>query len=171
MNLLKDLETYDKDSNGAGITTLRVIVEIPKGSLIKYELDPTGRYMTAVRAMHHKFPYAYSYGCIPQTLGGDNDPLDAIILYNEPFYPGTVLNCKVIGVITTEDKGEEDDKILCLPYFDKSTTVQIKKVIKYLNEYKYPDQEGTYIKQVFGVREANNLIKAAMKAFKEEIKK
>lgn len=167
MNLYKDLETYDHDSNGAKITTLRVIVEIPRGSLIKYELDPTGRYMTAVRAMDKKYPYIYSYGCIPQTLGGDNDPLDAIIIYDQPFQSGTVLNCKVIGVVTTEDKGEEDDKILCIPYFDKKTKVEIKKILNYLNNYKYPNQEGTFIKQVLGIREANQIIKKSMKNFKE----
>lgn len=170
MNLYKDLETYDHNSNGAGITTLRVIVEIPKGSLIKYELEASGEYMTAVRAMHHKYPYPYSYGSIPQTLAGDNDPLDAIIVYDEPFYPGIVLNCKVVGVVTTIDNGEQDDKIICIPYFDKSTSVEIKKILKYLNEYKYPYNDTTQIGKVYGAKKANELISEAIKNFKENNK-
>ena len=168
MNLYRDLETYDNDSNGAKIKTLRVIVEIPKGSLIKYELEPDGRYLTAVRAMDNKYPYEYSYGCIPQTLGGDNDPLDAIVIYREPIYPGVVLNCKVIGVVTTVDMGEEDDEILCIPYFDNSTQIEIKKILKYLREYKYPQQDSTTVGKVYGAKKAKEIIAEAMNNYKEK---
>lgn len=169
MNYWKDLETYDHDSNGAGITTLRVVIEIPKGSFLKYELDPKGEYLTVVREMHHKYPYPYNYGSIPQTLGGDNDPLDAIVLCDEPIAPGTVFNCKVIGVVTTIDHGEEDDKILAVPYYYNSGEVNLKKILNYLNNYKYPDNDTTEIKEVLGVREANRIIKEAIKNFKEKI--
>lgn len=170
MNLWKDLSTYDEDSNGAKATTLRVIIEIPKGSLLKYELDPTGSYMTIVRAMDRKYPYEYNYGCIPQTLGGDNDPLDAIVIYKEPIYPGTVLNCNILGVVTTTDNGKEDDKIICVPYFDLPVDLDLRRIINYLNNYKYPYQKGTFVKKVYGKVVAEKIIEKAMKRFQEENK-
>ena len=105
MNLWKDLTAWDSDTNGAKITTLRAVIEIPLGSIIKYELSPKGDTFTAVREMNKKYRYIYNYGSIPGTLGGDNDPLDVIVIYPEPISAGTVLNCKVVGVVKTVDKG------------------------------------------------------------------
>ena len=170
MNYLKELETWDLDSNGAGIKTLRVIVEIPKNSSLKYELTPCGKYMTIVRAMHHRYKYPYNYGSIPQTNGGDNDPLDAIVVYKRPIAVGTILNCLVVGVIKTVDNGEVDDKILCVPYFDHPSKINIKKILKYLNHYKYPDQDSTTIKEVLGPHSAIEIIENSIKSFKEKYK-
>lgn len=170
MNLWKDLETLDTNTNGANITTVRVLVEIPKGSELKYELDPEGKYMTIVRKMHPKYRYIYNYGMIPQTLGGDNDPLDAIILGDETFEVGSIINCKLVGAIKTIDQGEEDDKLLCIPYFSNLKKVNIKKIIKYLNNYKYPHQKGTKVLGLISGDEAFKLLEKAMKNFKENIK-
>ena len=167
MNLLRDIETRTTDKKN-GINLIRVIVEIPIGSEVKYELDPSGSYMTAVRLMNKKYKYIYSYGCLPKTLSGDNDPLDAIIICDSYFSPGTVLSCIPIGIVLTEDQGEEDDKVLCIPSFCIPKKINIKKILKYLNHYKYPFQKGTYIKRVLGVDEANKAIELAIENFKEK---
>lgn len=167
MNLLHDLPAYDADTNGAGITTLRMVVEIPKGSIHKYEYNPLG-YMTIVRDLHEDYQYPFNYGFIPQTLGGDNDPLDAILFSKEPIASGTVVNCKVLGVIKTEDMGEMDDKILLIPHWIDEGSIDLKCILKYLNTYKYPKQEGTYITQVLGVEEANKLIAEAIENYKNK---
>ena len=172
MNLWKDLTAFDHDTNGAKTVTLRAVVEIPKGSLIKYELTPDGSAMTAVREMNKRYRYIYNYGFIPGTLCGDNDPLDVIIIYPEPVVSGTVLNCEVLGVVKTIDRGEEDDKILAIPYFYKVKNLkkELEKIIKYLNHYKYPDQKGTYITELLGYGPALGLIDKAIKNFKENVK-
>lgn len=170
MNLWKDLPTIDKDTNGAEISTIRVIIEISKGNSLKYELNSTGDYLTVVREMHPKYKYIYNYGMIPQTLGGDNDPLDAIIIYDKPLIEGSVINCKVLGVVKTIDQGEVDDKILCIPYFSKKKKVNIDKIIKYLNNYKYPNQKGTEVIGLLDSNKALELIHKAIKDFKEKIK-
>lgn len=171
MNLWKNLTAWDGDTNGAKITTLRAIIEIPLGSIIKYELSPTGDTFTAVREMNKRYKYIYNYGSIPGTLGGDNDPLDVIVIYPEPISTGTVLNCKVVGVVKTIDKGEQDDKILAVPYFYKPKRLRkwLKKIIRYLNHYKYPDQEGTYITELLGPEKAVELINQAIINFKENV--
>lgn len=170
MNLWKDLSPIDLDTNGAKIVTVRAVIEIPKGSLIKYELTPDGSAVTAVREMDPKYRYIYNYGFIPGTLGGDNDPLDAIVIYPEPVTQCTVLNCKLLGVIKTIDKGEEDDKILVTPYFynPKNIKKEIKNIVNYLNHYKYPDQEGTYITEVKDGLEAIEVLRVARDRFMEE---
>jgi inorganic pyrophosphatase len=171
MNLWKDLPAWDRDTNGAKITTLRAVIEIPLGSIIKYELSPKGDTFTAVREMNKRYRYIYNYGSIPGTLGGDNDPLDVIVIYPEPVLAGTVLNCKVVGVVKTIDKGEQDDKILAIPYFYKPKRLRwwLKKIIKYLNNYKYPDQKGTYITGLLGPEEAVELVNQAIINFKENV--
>ena len=63
--------------------------------------------------------------------------------------PLTILNCKVIGIIKMTDNGEEDNKLLCVPVFDIPKKVKLKKILKYLNNYKYPNQEGTQIDGVY----------------------
>ena len=168
MNFL-ELPAIDNDSNGADIKTVRVLVEIPKGSRLKYEYNPGG-YMTIVRDLNWRYPYPYNYGCVCGTLGGDNDPLDVIIIYNKKIQSGTVLNCKIIGVITTIDNGEEDDKLLAIPYFSnpKKVKINFKKIIHYLNNYKYPNQKGTYIKQLYGPKEAIKILKEAIIAFENK---
>lgn len=155
-NHLKTLPAYADD------LIINVVVEIPKGDRLKYEYSENGEYLTVVRELHPRYRYPFNYGFIPQTLAGDKDPLDAIVIHKESFAPGTILRCKVIGVITTIDQGEEDDKILCVPVFSKPTRINIKKVFNYLNHYKYPYQKGTYVKAVLGPLEAYKRIKCSV---------
>ena len=167
MNLLKDLTAYDGDTNGSKETTLRVLIEVPKGSIHKYEYDTRG-FFTIVRELSPKYSYIYNYGCIPQTLGGDGDNLDAIVLSTEPIASGTIVNCKVLAAVKTIDKGEIDDKIICVPYYVKTGKVNIKRIINYLNHYKYPHQQGTEVLDVILAKEAYKLINEAILRYTKE---
>ena len=120
MNLLTDISPIAENSK-----LIRVLVECEKGSVHKYEYDPRG-VLTVVRDLNKKYKYPYNYGCIPNTLAGDNDPLDVIIISNESFVPTTVLNCQVIGMIKMIDNGEEDNKILCIPSFNHVKKIKLK---------------------------------------------
>ena len=167
MNLWRDLKAIDHYTNGAKIDTIRAIVEIPKGSILKYEYEPSGRYLTIVREMKKRYRYPFNYGIIPQTLAGDEDPLDAIIIYDQPIPAGTVVNCKIYGVIRMIDNGQEDDKILCIPYFGLNKKVNLKKICYYLDHYKSPYQEGTVTVGIEGYKEAEKTVNGSIKRFKE----
>lgn len=167
MNLLNELEPFDLDSNGSHKKTLRVLIEIPKGSNHKYEYNPLG-YLTIVRDLDPKYRYPVNYGSVPMTLAGDNDPIDALVFSDEPICAGTIVNCEVVGVIKTVDNGEQDDKILAVPYYDHSPSVDLYKIVKFLKEYKFPYQSGTEIKEVLGRKEAIALIEEAAENFKKE---
>src|SRR3954469_18588784 len=89
-----------------------VVVEVPKGSKNKYELDkPTGL-IRVDRVLFSSVQYPANYGFIPRTYCEDHDPLDVLILGQEPVTPLTLLMAKPIGVMKMVDQGEADDKII-----------------------------------------------------------
>jgi inorganic pyrophosphatase len=105
-------------SAGKTPNELNVIVEIPKGSQNKYEVDKETGLVKLDRVLFSPFFYPAEYGMVPQTLGKDGDPLDALVLVTNPTYPGVLIETRVIGVLKMVDKGEVDDKILCVPLHD-----------------------------------------------------
>lgn len=97
---------------------LDIIVEIPKGSRNKYELDKeTGR-IRLDRTIFSSMHYPADYGFIPNTLALDGDPLDVLVLVTEPTFPGCLIEVKPIGVFHMEDEKGPDEKIICVPIKD-----------------------------------------------------
>ena len=95
------------------------VIEIPRGSRNKYEVDHiTGR-VHLDRVLFTPFVYPVDYGFFDKTLGGDGDPLDALVLLEFPVFPGVVVDVRPVGVLPMEDDGGIDEKILCVPVKDK----------------------------------------------------
>lgn len=100
---------------------VNVIIEIPRGTRRnKYEVDKaTGRiFLDRVNGVHVTFPQDYGY--IPDTLCEDGDPLDVLIVIDEPLFPGVVVRARPIGVFYMVDDGEKDEKLICVPADDVS---------------------------------------------------
>jgi inorganic pyrophosphatase len=98
--------------------TVTVIVEIPTGSRNKYEMDhETGR-ITLDRMLFTATRYPADYGFIEGTLGGDGDPLDALVFVSEPTFPGCVIRARPVGMFKMSDEKGPDEKILCVPLKD-----------------------------------------------------
>lgn len=97
---------------------INVIVEIPKGSMNKYEYDKDSNIIKLDRVLFSPLHYPGDYGMIPQTLGEDGDPLDALVLVTNPTYPGVLIEARPIGLLRMNDSGTMDDKILCVPVND-----------------------------------------------------
>ncbi|MCH0540705.1 inorganic diphosphatase [Streptomyces sp. MUM 203J] len=95
-----------------------VCIEIPKGSRNKYEVDhETGR----IRLDRHLFTstvYPADYGFVEGTLGEDGDPLDALVILDEPTFPGVLVKCRAVGMFRMTDEAGGDDKLLCVPAGD-----------------------------------------------------
>lgn len=109
--------SYGKDAPD----TVNVVIEIPRGTKRnKYEVDKkTGRiFLDRVNGAH--FYYPYDYGYIPDTLCEDGDPLDAMIVIDEPLFPGVVVPARPIGVLYMVDDNEADEKLVCVPEDDIS---------------------------------------------------
>lgn len=95
--------------------TFNVLVEIPRGSKNKYEVDQeTGR-ITLDRELFTAMGYPDDYGYIEGTLGEDGDPLDALVMVKNSVFPGCVIECRAVGLYHMEDEEGGDDKVLCVP--------------------------------------------------------
>jgi len=98
--------------------TIIVMVEIPKGSRNKYEYDPQKNILKFDRMLFSSVHYPSDYGCIPDTLAEDGDPLDALVLVWEPTFPGCHIESRPVGLFKMVDEKGVDDKILCVPIND-----------------------------------------------------
>ena len=98
--------------------TLTVVVEIPKGSRNKYELDHVTGQIMLDRMLFTSMQYPADYGFIEGTLGGDGDPLDALVFVGEPTFPGCRIRVRAVGMFRMSDEKGPDEKILCVPLRD-----------------------------------------------------
>jgi inorganic pyrophosphatase len=99
-----------------------VMIEIPQGSQVKYELDKESGAMMVDRFLFTPMAYPAAYGFIPETLADDGDPADAMVLLPAPVVPGAVVRARPIGVLLMEDEAGQDEKIICVPH-DKLHTL------------------------------------------------
>ena len=94
---------------------VKVQIEIPLGHNIKYEIDYTTNELICDRFLHGPFAYPFNYGYICGTIGGDGDPLDAVVICNRSILPTCFIDCKIIGGLITRDEKGQDEKILLVP--------------------------------------------------------
>jgi len=95
-----------------------VVVEIPKRSRNKYEYDERGGFIKLDRVLYSSLHYPGDYGFIPRTLHEDGDPLDVLVMTNEPTFAGCVIEARPLGIFHLQDRGKLDDKILAVPHTD-----------------------------------------------------
>lgn len=155
---------------------IHVVIEMTKGSENKYEYDgDLGAFMLN-RVLYAFFPC--DYGFIPQTLDLDGDPLDLILLINQPTFTGCIATARPIGVMEMLDEGREDSKILAVsttdPRFKSLHDVEevqesiIKQLTYFFNHYKEPEGKQTRVLGWKGKDEAKKLILRTMERYKEE---
>ena len=91
-----------------------VVIEIPAGSRNKYEIDHATGEIRVDRMLFTSTRYPYDYGFVKNSLSLDGDPLDALVLLDEPTFPGCVVSCRVVGMYHMQDEAGGDDKLLCV---------------------------------------------------------
>lgn len=111
MNLLHDIPAGTADQ-------MNVIVEIPKFSKNKYEIDKETGIIALDRVMHTAQDYPFDYGFVPQTLFDDGDALDVVLLTTHPLAPGILVKARPVAVMEMIDGGERDDKVVAVPVDD-----------------------------------------------------
>lgn len=107
MNLLHDIDPGTKEE-------MNVIIEIPKGSHNKYEIDKKTGLIKLDRVMHTAQEYPLDYGFVPQTLWDDGDALDVVVLTTYPLVPGLLVEARPIGIMHMTDGGEADEKVIAV---------------------------------------------------------
>ena len=94
---------------------INVFIEIPQGSLVKYELDKDSGYIFVDRFAFTTMGYPANYGFVPNTISGDGDPVDVLVLSVQPVAPGTVIPATPIGLLEMEDEAGVDAKVIAVP--------------------------------------------------------
>lgn len=94
---------------------VNVVIEIPQGSLVKYELDKETGFIVADRFHYTAMPYPFNYGFVPNTMAGDGDPVDVMVVSSQPLAVGIVISVRVIGMLEMEDEAGVDTKIIAVP--------------------------------------------------------
>ena len=95
---------------------INVVIEIPKGSAVKYEIDKESGALVVDRLLFTPMAYPAAYGFIPGTLADDGDPADALVLIPVSVVPGAVIRARPIGLLQMEDEAGQDEKIVCVPH-------------------------------------------------------
>ncbi len=111
MNYLHDIESGDE-------TKMNVIIEIPKGSKNKYEIDKATGIIALDRVYHTTQDMPFDYGFVPQTLWDDGDALDVVVLTTHPLASGILVRVRPVGIMHMVDSGESDAKIIAVPVKD-----------------------------------------------------
>lgn len=94
---------------------INVLIEITAGSKNKYEYDKDLQAFALDRVLYSSVQYPYDYGFVPNTLADDGDPLDGMVMIDQPTFPGCVIAARPIGMLEMIDGGDRDEKILCVP--------------------------------------------------------
>lgn len=160
---------------------VNVIVEIPKGSKNKYEIDKETGLIKLDRAMKSSQDYPFDYGFVPQSLWEDNDALDVILLTTYPLFPGILVEARPVAVMRMIDGGEGDDKIIAVPKddprFDEVLDLQdinkhtIKEIQHFLETYKSIENKSVVISGVEGKAAAQEAVLKGLQMYKDKFVK
>ena len=154
-----------------------VIIEIPKGSKNKYELDKETGLLRLDRVLHSAVYYPADYGFIPRTSCDDGDPLDALVLSQEPVYPLTIVEARAIGVMRMRDEKGIDDKIVAVSvrdpafadYRDKAELPGhvLREVRRFFEDYKSLEHKQVIVEDMLGPAEALQIIREALDLYRK----
>lgn len=152
------------------------VVEIPKGSKKKYELDKETGYIMLDRILYTSTHYPANYGFIPRTYADDNDPLDVLLLCSEDLEPLTLVRAYPVGVISMVDGDSGDEKIIAIPFNDPTynnyTDISqlpahiFDEMRHFFEVYKNLENKKTAVDVVKGREDAVKIIEAAIKNYK-----
>lgn len=171
MNLLHDIPAGSADE-------MNVIIEIPKYSKNKYEIDKETGLIALDRVMHSAQDYPFDYGFVPQTHYDDGDALDVVLLTTHPLAPGILLKARPVALMEMEDGGERDDKVVAVPVEDpRFDTVQdlsdinphfIKEMSHFFETYKKVQAKEVSVGEWHGAEAAKAAFERSVKLYSEK---
>jgi inorganic pyrophosphatase len=157
---------------------VNAVIEIPKGSKAKYEIDKESGLIKLDRVLFSSVMYPANYGFIPQTYCDDKDPLDILVICSVDVYPMSMIEAKVIGVMHMIDGGEQDDKIIAVAKNDMSVNYindlselpphTMKEIVRFFKDYKLLEGKNVTIEQLYGRSFAYKVIEDAIALYERE---
>ena len=167
------------DINPKRITpeSFSAVIEISKGSKLKYELDKETGIMRLDRILYTSTHYPANYGFIPRTYAEDNDPLDVLVICSEPIASMTLVDVYPIGVINMIDSGSPDEKIIAIPFSDPTYNVYrdifalpkhtYTEMSHFFAIYKTLENKQTAVDETLGADEAIEIVRKAIEQYNE----
>ncbi len=172
MHAWHDIYVDDELVDGA----VPVVIEVPRGSKNKYELDKETGFLRLDRVLYSAVHYPANYGFIPRTFCDDGDPLDVLVLGQEPVYPLTIVHARVIGVMRMRDDKGLDDKILAVnvgdpavsDYRDRSELPShVEREIKrFFQDYKVLEHKTVEVDHFLGPAEGLAIVREALELYR-----
>ncbi len=166
---------HDIDSVRVKPEDFVAVIEIPKGSKKKYELDKTTGLLVLDRILYTSTHYPANYGFIPRTFADDDDPLDVLVLCSESIDPLVEVRCYPIGVITMIDNKRNDEKIIAIPFNDPTYNCYkeisdlpehlFQEMKHFFSVYKALEGKETAVDEVMGKDEAVRIISDAIDSY------
>jgi len=155
----------------------QAIIEIPQGGKVKYELDKDTGLIRVDRVLYSSVIYPANYGFIPQTLGDDNDPLDVLVLMQEPVVPLSILRVRPVGLMNMQDQGQNDEKIICVhlddPAFNSYYHIwelpehRLRELKRFFQDYKKLEEKEVLVQDFLGPDKARSVVAQGMARYRE----
>ncbi|KAI8467331.1 MAG: inorganic pyrophosphatase [Monoraphidium minutum] len=156
---------------------VNAVIEIPRGSKVKYELDKDTGLCYVDRILYSSVVYPHNYGFIPKTLCEDGDPLDVLVLMQESVVPMCFLRAKPIGVMQMLDQGEQDDKVIAVhaddPEFKHFTDIsqlpthRLAEIRRFFEDYKKNEHKEVKVDDILGAEEAKAIVIESLNMYQE----
>ncbi len=171
MHVLHDIEPGTVDS-------INVIIEIPKGSKNKYEIDKKTGIIALDRVAHTSQDFPFDYGFVPQTHWHDGDPLDVVVLTTYPLFPGVLVRVRPIAIMGMLDSGDKDDKIIAVPVDDPRwddvedisdlNTHTMREIEHFYSTYKKLQNKEVVVKDFAGKTKAEEAFTLGVQMYKDK---
>ncbi len=159
--------------------TINTVIEIPQGGKVKYELDKASGLMRVDRVLYSSVIYPANYGFIPQSYGDDDDPLDVLVLMQEPVVPMALLRARPIGLMKMVDQGQDDDKVICVhlddPAFNGYYHIwelpehRLRELKRFFEDYKKLEEKAVSVEDFLGPDAARAVVRDALERYRQEV--
>jgi inorganic pyrophosphatase len=170
---------HDVELGEAIEQNFRCVIEIPKGSKVKYELDKKTGLLWLDRVLHSAVHYPANYGFLPRTYCDDGDPLDVLVLGQEPVVPLCILRARAIGVLTMSDEKGGDDKVIAVhvddpeyAHYQEAAELpphRLKEIQRFFLDYKVLEGTSVDVEDIRGRSSAEQVIRDAVRLYKDRI--
>ena len=164
---------------GSNPDKINAVIEIPYGSNVKYEIDKTSGAVVVDRVLYSAVFYPANYGFVPNTLAADGDPADILVINEYPLQAGSVIPCRLIGVLVMEDEAGMDEKLLAVPVskidprFDDIKSIDdlpkatLNRIKNFFETYKLLESnKGVKVKGIKDLKTATEILDKAIKNYK-----